>query len=651
MLIQNRITILASCFFAVCLTGAVETVAGENIINNTGFESGFQENGVAEGWRNDSGWADVQVRFSKESKYLPRARTPNRAAQRIDVTKFTSGRVEFCTPVTTSRVREHKISLWMASSEPIKVTVQIRRRDEPYNTYALETFLVNGKWQEYGFSAIVGKCINPQLMVQVEQTGTLWIDNVRFEIGDTNAFSGMKFDPPKPPVPATLFGMHFNPFNPHIGETAKDSQPFPQIPCKSLRLHDASVSWNWLEHEPGKWTWHVLDNYFDLAEKHELDIHFVLAFSPTWASTRPKEEPIYGPWWMGCAAEPKNIEDWRNFIRTVVTRCKGRVKYYEGWNEPDLEGFYSGSKTELVKLQQEMYRIVKEIDPAARVISPSCAASGVGYLDDLFALGLNEHIDIVGFHFYGSSPEYSIATMNQVKAIMRKHGCDKPLFDTESGFVIASSINDSSKPTPDAEEVLPIEGAAAAVARKYLVSWGMGIPVSNYYRWAGPTGFVESNGQLKQPIIDAYRNTAQWMTGAVMTSFEVDKDGTFVVTLKRGETLSKVMWRVDDERKVRVPADVTRLTDVTGKEIEPTNGFILVGETPVLMPSPTATVEAVRMWKDATGKFSVKARFASYGNGVVTLEREDGKRINVPWAKLSSADREWIDAKRSMGSD
>jgi len=73
MLIQNKHTILASCFFAVCLSVAVEAVAGKNIINNPGFEFGFTENGVAEGWRNDSGWADVHVRFSKVSRYLPRA--------------------------------------------------------------------------------------------------------------------------------------------------------------------------------------------------------------------------------------------------------------------------------------------------------------------------------------------------------------------------------------------------------------------------------------------------------------------------------------------------------------------------------------------------------------------------------------------------
>ncbi|HRX83123.1 MAG TPA: SHD1 domain-containing protein [Pirellulaceae bacterium] len=129
-----------------------------------------------------------------------------------------------------------------------------------------------------------------------------------------------------------------------------------------------------------------------------------------------------------------------------------------------------------------------------------------------------------------------------------------------------------------------------------------------------------------------------------MTSFEVDREGTFVATLKRDETISVVMWRVDDERKVRVPAGVTELIDVTGKEIKPTSGFMLVGETPVLMPSRSTTVQAVRTWKDATGKFSVKARFASYADGVVTLEREDGKQVKVPRNKLSSADKEWIDA-------
>ncbi len=52
-----------------------------------------------------------------------------------------------------------------------------------------------------------------------------------------------------------------------------------------------------------------------------------------------------------------------------------------------------------------------------------------------------------------------------------------------------------------------------------------------------------------------------------------------------------------------------------------------------------------REWTDATGKFSVRAAFIKYTAGVVTLEKENGERIDVQADKLSDVDRAWIRAK------
>ncbi len=55
--------------------------------------------------------------------------------------------------------------------------------------------------------------------------------------------------------------------------------------------------------------------------------------------------------------------------------------------------------------------------------------------------------------------------------------------------------------------------------------------------------------------------------------------------------------------------------------------------------------DAFRVFKDATGRFSVKARFTSYGNGRVTLEKEDGTRLKLLLSKLSKEDQEWLKAE------
>lgn len=49
-----------------------------------------------------------------------------------------------------------------------------------------------------------------------------------------------------------------------------------------------------------------------------------------------------------------------------------------------------------------------------------------------------------------------------------------------------------------------------------------------------------------------------------------------------------------------------------------------------------------RDWNDDTGKYTIRAAFVSFINGVVKLQKETGELIDVPIEKLSEADREWV---------
>lgn len=51
----------------------------------------------------------------------------------------------------------------------------------------------------------------------------------------------------------------------------------------------------------------------------------------------------------------------------------------------------------------------------------------------------------------------------------------------------------------------------------------------------------------------------------------------------------------------------------------------------------------LRLWKDASGSFQVRARLLERVDDAVRLEKADGKEITVPLAKLSQADRDYLD--------
>lgn len=62
-------------------------------------------------------------------------------------------------------------------------------------------------------------------------------------------------------------------------------------------------------------------------------------------------------------------------------------------------------------------------------------------------------------------------------------------------------------------------------------------------------------------------------------------------------------------------------------------------------PKPESKPEdkGFRQWQDASGKFSVSARFVSLRDNVVSLRRQDNdKVITIPVEKLCDADKQWL---------
>jgi WD40 repeat protein len=57
--------------------------------------------------------------------------------------------------------------------------------------------------------------------------------------------------------------------------------------------------------------------------------------------------------------------------------------------------------------------------------------------------------------------------------------------------------------------------------------------------------------------------------------------------------------------------------------------------------------DGFRTWSDTTGQFKVKAKFVSMSGGKVTLEQEDGEKIEIELSKLSPADRKYAIEQRS----
>jgi len=351
---------------------------------------------------------------------------------------------------------------------------------------------------------------------------------------------GSDLQPPKAAIPASYFGMHIH----HLAYPVPTPWPVPPVP--QWRLWDANVTWADLQPARGQWRFEKLDGYVSLAEQHGTGLLLTLGGSPTWASARPQLKSNYYP---GFSAEPANIEDWRAYVRTVVTRYKGRIRAYEIWNEPNLTEYWSGSMEQMLALTREASQIVRNVDPGALVVSPSAtAAYGVPWLAEFLKSGGGQYVDVIAFHFYVDPhtlpPEEMLPIIQRVRQVLADNGlADKPVWNTETGWLPPAKL--------DSDEL-----AAGFLARAFILSWAAGVQRFYWYAWDNQyTAIItyKEDSRSITPAGSAYGVTEQWLVGAKMASCTSTADHTWTCELRRSGKKEWVVWNTEGNRKFEVP--------------------------------------------------------------------------------------------------
>lgn len=384
-------------------------------------------------------------------------------------------------------------------------------------------------------------------------------------------------------VPAEYFGFHMH--------RAVTSTPWPSIRFGTWRLWDTYAGWPNLEPQKGKWNFSMLDKYVALAEKHHVTVLLPLGLSPVWASARPLEKSSYQP---GNAAEPRNVDDWRHYVRTVATRYKGRIRSYEIWNEVNEKGFFSGDVDEMITLTREAYLVLKEVDPGNILVSPSVVGDGrnLDWLDEFLAKGGGRYVDVIGYHFYvpHSAPEAMLPLIAKVKSVVARHGADKlPLWNTEFGWLIETPGIPFDQ-TKNAQHwiLLNMEQASAYISRALILGWAAGVHRSYWYSWDNEImGLWDEKKRMEKPAAKGYRRTAIWLTGSIMKSCGTDPAGVWYCELSRNRRSALVVWRPEGEMDWRLPGDweMGRAEYLDGRaRIRSKNEPVLrVGQEPILV--------------------------------------------------------------------
>jgi hypothetical protein len=378
--------------------------------------------------------------------------------------------------------------------------------------------------------------------------------------------------PQSQPFSLRFMGMHLLSPNRH----------WPDIPIGGVRT--AGVSWAAIEPESGKYDWSSLDNWVAQAKAHDVDVTYVILNTPQWASTRPNEKCNRGR--IGCAAPPKT-EAWKEFITTLSSRYRGKIANYELWNEPNADGYWTGSPDEMVKLASIAYPIIKANDPAATVVSPSPSSTGWPtpydeWLDAYLGAGGGKYADVIAWHGYlgrtnvpAEAPEKLVEQIRSVRSVMAKHGVESmPLWNTEGGWGKDSQL-------PDKEE------QAAFLARWYLIQFTHGVSRAFWYQWDNPewgTLWRESEGPTEAAA--AYSEVTKWLNGVTASTpcRKNNSDEVWTCDLTAGKEIYRVAWNPSRQKAPASTGAFTSYVNLAGRKAAVSGKSVpLLGPNPVLL--------------------------------------------------------------------
>lgn len=180
----------------------------------------------------------------------------------------------------------------------------------------------------------------------------------------------------------------------------------------------------------------VYDNVLSAGVKPYVE----LSFMPTPLAAKKK----YGLKYKNNTAIPKSWKDWEDYIRSFISfliERYGREEveswYFEVWNEPDLKGFFAGSKADYFKLYEVTARAVKSIDERLQVGGPSTSACK--WIDEFIAHCEKNQIplDFISTHHYpgdafgnliGAS-NYPAIFKTMVKAVRERRGLTETMME------------------------------------------------------------------------------------------------------------------------------------------------------------------------------------------------------------------------------
>lgn len=256
------------------------------------------------------------------------------------------------------------------------------------------------------------------------------------------------------------------------------------------------IRWDMVAKGSG-WDWGFTDEAVNKANQLGLNVLVLLDYNRDGSHTMP------------------DLNAWAGYVQAVTAHLKGRVHYYEIWNEPDNSVYLAGrNPQDYANLLTTSYNTIKAVDASDQVVTAGVDGEAEPWLEQVMRDGGENHFDIIGVHPYVNPPFGSSASpeskywiddrLSYWTAFAARHG-NKPLWATEFGW---DTLNPQVSETAQADYI----------ARGFVEGIGAGFQKLFVYNFRDQTdqayGIVRGDWTTPKPAYNVYKNLVSQLSGA-----------------------------------------------------------------------------------------------------------------------------------------
>lgn len=231
-------------------------------------------------------------------------------------------------------------------------------------------------------------------------------------------------------VACSQLGIGFEKLDRNVFDPEKAYDKIGNLGVKWIRLQSG---WQRTERTKGVYDFSWLDDIVDNLIRRGMIPWLCLCYGNDLYTDSAKN--VFGA--VGCP--PIHTEEervaWHNYVKATAIHFKGRVQYYEVWNEPDGAWCWKHgvSAREYAAFTIATAKAAREGDESAKIIGGALCGISYTYTSDMLAAGMADAIDAISFHRYSADEFNVVRDAKALRALLDVYNPRIEMIQGESG--------------------------------------------------------------------------------------------------------------------------------------------------------------------------------------------------------------------------